>query len=223
MDRDSPRLAKTYTLADVARLAGTSPQNARRWFFGYSAPGHHMAPVFGPRDEGTPMLSFLDLIELMVVARYRSGPGRRIPLERLRRAHAFARETLAIDHPFASGKLWVEGAHVLHHFEEANPGPGKLALDVGGHYVLPLAVADARETLDFDSRDGLARRWYPLGREVPVVVEAGLGAGWPVILGSNVRTEVLCDRWKSGESMDDLADDFEIDRRTVEEVLRAAA
>ena len=72
------RIGNSYTVSRAARLAGTTPQNVRRWLYGYEAPGHKMKPVFGPQPDGPPAISFLQLAELIVVARYRqrSGAGR---------------------------------------------------------------------------------------------------------------------------------------------------
>jgi hypothetical protein len=106
-----------------------------------------MKPILGPRPdgEGTPVLSFLELAELIVVARYRKRSGHRIKLERLRAAHQFARERLGIEHPFASGRLLLEGGYIIHEFEAADPAAGaKIAIDIGGTFALPI---DFRDTL----------------------------------------------------------------------------
>jgi len=218
------RTGKTYTVTQAARRAGTTPQNVRRWLLGYEAPGHRMKPVFGrrPRDEGAPALSFLELAELIVVARFRQRSGRRISLDRLRAAHAFARERLQIPYPFASGRLKAEGGHIMHEFEEGHPGQGKIAIDVGGLYALPIDFSDTLDLFDFDEMDGLAVRFYPHGRETPVIVDPDHASGSPSIVGSNVRVEIIIGRWKAGESIAELEDDFEIPASTIEAVLRAA-
>ncbi len=143
------RIGKTYTLAQAARLASTTPQNVRRWLYGYEAPGHRMEPVFGSptANDGPPSVSFLQLAELIVVARYRRRGGRQIKLNRLRDAHRFARERLGIEWPFASEQFRFEGGHIIHEFESANPDGRRfrIAVDQEGGYVLPM---DFRDTLD---------------------------------------------------------------------------
>src|SRR5579883_141115 len=134
---DELLIGKAYTVAEAARLARTSPQNVRRWLHGYSAPGHQMEPVLGDPPERRAAISFLQLIEIAVVARYRimDGAGRRaVPLDRLRRAHAYARDRFATPYPFATLALRVEGGHVLHDFAREHPGPGTLALDMHGQF-----------------------------------------------------------------------------------------
>ena len=68
---DRFRSGKAYTVAQAARLADTSPATVRRWLKGYSAPRHHMEPVFGAKPEDINRLSFLELVELIVASRFR--------------------------------------------------------------------------------------------------------------------------------------------------------
>lgn len=216
--RSEPR----YTLAQAARLAGTSPQNARRWMLGYEGTGHRMRPVFGSdRPAGEPlMVSFLELCELAVVARFRSN-DERLPLDRLRRAHAWARQSLGLEYPFASDAMRVEGGHVLYEFTRREPGPGTMALDLAGQWLLPVSVAEVLERFDFDRT--YASRWFPAGRAVPLVIDPERGSGLPTIAGRNLRADFLAGRWRAGEDIASLAEDYDLDVATVEAALRAAA
>jgi uncharacterized protein (DUF433 family) len=220
------RIGKTYTLSQAARLAKTTPQNVRRWLYGYAAPGHRMEPVFGPQPdtEGRPIVSFFQLAELIVVARYRRRSGRQMKLDRLRAAHKFARERLDIEWPFASGRIQFEGGHIIHEFEESNPDSRRyrMAIDVGGIFVLPLDFTDSFDLFDFDASDTLATRFYPLGKATPVVVDPEHAAGLPTFIGTNVRVETVIDRWHAGQTIADLEDDFEIPAAVLEAVLQAA-
>ncbi len=212
-----------YTIRDASRLAGTSPQNVRRWLFGYQAPGHRMAPVFGKRDQETrPLLSFVELCEVAVVAAFRRAE-RPVTLERLRRAHAYARSTLASEHPFASERIRTEGGRVLYDFARHEPGPGTLVLDEGGQVILPWPVVEVLQRFEYDTDERVARRWFLFGRSIPVVVDPDHGSGLPTIAGRNVRTDFIAGRFKAGESVASLAEDYELDPSTVEAALRAAA
>ncbi len=215
---------KAYSVAQAARLAKTSPANVRNWLLGYQAPGHKMKPVFGPREKqpGQPLsLSFLELAELVVVARFRQGKGRTLPLWRLRAAHQFARERLGIEYPFASGRFKVEGGHVIHEFEESHPGPGRIAVDLNGMYVLPAEFDDALDLFDFgDGGEGLAVRWYPAGKDKPIVIDPQFASGQPSVAGRNVRAEALLSRWNANWSIDEIAEDFSLEPEVVEAAIK---
>ena len=226
---DPFRTGKAYSAAQAARLAGTTPATARRWLLGYEAPGHQMAPVFGVGratiEEGPLVVSFLDLVEIAVVARFRSAQSRRgqVTLERLRHAHRYAREQLGFPYPFATLSLSEFGGHILHQFDTLYPGPGILALDTGGQWALPGVVQDEMVRLDFGSADPFAIRWFPRGRSVPIVVDPHIAAGRPTILESGVTLETISRRWHGGESIEALAQDYDLVPRVVEEVLKYAA
>jgi uncharacterized protein (DUF433 family) len=221
---DPIRTGKSYTVSQAGRLAHTSPQNIRNWLVGRDSPGFEIAPVLAKTKEpGTPLaVSFLELAELIVVAKYRNGDGQKIPLNRLRSAHDFARQRLGIEYPFASGIFKLHGGHIIHEYEAAFPARGVIAIDVGGNYMLPIEMEQALELFDFDSTESaLAQRWYPAGKNVPVVIDPEYGAGWPVVAGRNVRASVLVQRWQDGWDYDELAEDFGLTPEVVAAAIRA--
>lgn len=228
-DPDDPfLLGKAYTTVQAAKLAGTTASTVRRWLLGYEQPGHQMAPVLGRQrwqtDTRPLIVSFLELIEIVVVARFRTGDSRRSPVKlgRLRRARDFAQHAFRLPYPFATLKLKEYGGHVLHEFQEADPGPGMLALDLGGQFVLPDLV---RHELDhnLDFKGLFAERWFPQGRRVPIVVDPHIAAGRPVIIHSGVTLDTLVQRWQAGETISGLARDYGLKRDLIEEVLKHAA
>jgi len=221
---DDPfRTGKAYTVGEAARLALTSPQNVRRWMVGYNAPGHKMEPVFGNKHSPGDLLtiSFLELAEIVIVAGFRK---QRVPLQRTRDAHEYARRTFGLAYPFASLNLRESGGHILHEFEQQQPGPGKLvSLDMQGQYVLPETVQLTVVNFDFSDTDRLASRWFPFGRHVPVVVDPHFGAGAPTVIGSRVTVDTLKRRWKAGETIKSMSSDLELEEEDVEHVLQRAA
>ena len=45
--------------------------------------------------------------------------------------------------------------------------------------------------IEFDTSTLLAARWWPLGRQVPVVLDPALRFGAPIVAGTGVRTSTL--------------------------------
>jgi hypothetical protein len=170
-----------------------------------------MAPVFGAErvPDDAPGVSFLQVIEVVVVAQFRRGK-RPVQLDRLRRAHAFARERFGITYPFASLNLREFGGHVLHEFDEADPHGPALALDIGGQWAIPGFVTNTLERVDFSEADRLAERWFPAGRDVPIVLDPRVGAGRLTVLGSGVTVDTIYGRFQAGESIQVLASDYDL-------------
>src|SRR4029453_19047580 len=108
-----------YRVSEAARYAETSAATVARWFRGYEAPGHRMAPGVG-RGDGLPpgggrVLSYLELIEVAFVADFRRLG---MALARLRQAHDYLRTTFEVAHPFAEVRFRSDGAHLLAPFGE---------------------------------------------------------------------------------------------------------
>jgi uncharacterized protein (DUF433 family) len=220
---DPFRQGKAYTVRQAAQLAGVPPATVRRWLEGYDETEHQTVPVFdkGRADDDTPVVSFLQLIEIVVVARFRRD-GRPIQLDRLRRAHGFVREQLQLPYPFASLSLREFGGVVLHEFDVTHPDGPTLAVDVGGRWAIPGLVTQALDQMDFSEADRLAERWFPAGRSAPIVLDPRVGGGRLTVLGSGVTVDTIHRRFLAGESIEYLADDYDLDETTIQEAIRYA-
>jgi uncharacterized protein (DUF433 family) len=179
-----------------------------------------MRPVFGSeakRKEDGAEVSFLQLAEIVVVSGFRH---RGVALERLRRAHAFAKRNFNLDYPFASIKLRTDGTHILHEFEVREPGGRLLSLDQRGQLALPGSVLEVLQSFDFE--DEWAARWYPAGKDVPIVVDPRYAAGRPAIPGRSVTVDTLYERWQAGQAIEFIAREFRLRKNDVEMVLQHA-
>lgn len=211
------RVKPAYTVSQAAHLATTTPATARRWLYGYDQPGHQMQPVFGPKDRTALVAatSFLELAELVVAVRFRR---RGLTLDRVRRAHRFAAERFGLRFPFATLRMRTDGRHVLHEYEEEEPGVRLLALDLSGQWALPNLVVESLDSFDFEG--AWAARWFPAGTRVPIVIDPRMGAGNPTVVGRGVTVRAVYMRWKAGQSIPFIASDYRLPRETIEEVLR---
>jgi uncharacterized protein (DUF433 family) len=52
------------------------------------------------------------------------------------------------------------------------------------------------------------------------VIDPRIAFGRPVLVGTGIPTAVVAERYKAGESVDDLAGDYGRDRLEIEEALR---
>ena len=218
-------IGSAYSIPETARLAKTTAATVRRWLVGYDAPGHHMEPVFGEihqGEAGTPLqVSFLQLVEIAIAVQFRRVDG--VSLERVRRAHSYARKVWLVPFPFATMKFKVSGGHLMHQFEETEPGSGHLAFDLDGQWALPEFVFDELNTVDFEATGEYASRWYPYGRQAHIVIDPHFVAGRPIIEGTRIPVRAVKERFDAGESIRYLARDYGLSISTVEEVIRLAA
>lgn len=211
------RTRPMYSVSRAAHLSGLRPYNIRRWLYGIDQQSQKMRPVFPDADRDKPNISFLQLVELVIAKHFRS---KRISLERIRRAHSFAKSAFDTDYPFAHLKLKTFGVNILVEFQEQEPGPNLLSLDPGGQWVLPGVVAEEIGKVEF--LNDLAVRWYPLGMTVPLVIDPRMAAGQPTIPNRGITAASVFKRWEAGQSIKFIADDFVLEPLTVENLVRYA-
>lgn len=222
---DRFRIGKSYTIRQAAVLAGVSPGTVRNWLYGTSPPnGYEMEAVFGGKErrkDEIARVSFLELTELVIAARYRKL---RIKLERIRSAHNYAKNEWELSHPFAHLNLTSIGGHILARFEAESPGEGHfVVLSSHEQYVLPDIIEGELNRFDYSDEDNFAERWYPHGRDVPIVVDPHYAGGKPTIAKRGVTVEIVHKRWKAGEGVAYIAQDFRLTRADVEAVLQHVA
>jgi uncharacterized protein (DUF433 family) len=184
-----------------------------------------MEPVFGQKAQdgaiGKLLVSFLELVEIMIASRFRNDD--RLKLDRIRRAHEYARKEWNVPFPFASLDFRAFGGHLMHQFEDDQPGPGHMAFDMHGQWALPGVVQEQLDTLVFEPDDKFASRWYPYGLNAGIVIDPHLAAGRPIVEGTRVPVSAIWERFEAGESIRALCLDYGLKSSTVEEVIRLAA
>lgn len=217
--RSDPRTGNVYSIWDAAKLAELPYSTALRWLQG----GIDYSPVFGAPRCLDGYTSFLELAELVVAAKFRKYGGK---TSKIRRAHRVARLAWPdLEYPFASLRLRQLGGEIIHAADEEDPEGPALALSMDNRqWVLPGMVKEAMDLFDFDeTSSGLARRWFPAGRNTPIVMDPRIAGGVITVEGTGVTLETLVRRVTAHEPIKFIAKDLGIPRRTIEEAIRHRA
>jgi len=193
-----------YSVAEAGRLVGLAPGRVRRWLRGYEYAYcdtvRGQPPVLRGRPVGSSYASFLDLVDLLFVKQFLD---RGVSLQKVRRALDEARELLGTDH-FARRTFFTDGGSIFLRLQEADGDwpDALLELMSGGQWVIAPVIRELARQIDFESPDGLAKRWYPLGRDRPVVLDPTVAYGAPSITGRGVKTTNIHDLFVAeGESL----------------------
>ena len=196
-----------YSAAEAGRLVGVAPGRVRRWLSGYEYTDgvsvRGLPPVLRGRAEMGSYSSFLDLVDLLFVKRFLDHG---VSLQKVRRALDEARAILGTPH-FARRTFFTDGATIFLRLQEeadkdGDKGAAILDLMSGGQWVIAPLIEQLAQQVDFDSAEGLASRWYPLGPEKPVVLDPKVSFGAPTIAGRGVKTLNVHDLFVAeGESL----------------------
>ena len=204
-----------YSYADVDRLAEVSRGTAKRWLKGYAYKTSEGEVVNRPpvttgvrRDEA---VSFIDLIEVVAIGSLKKLG---LTVAEIRKIVAECQQDLDSPRPLTSLKFKTDGRDIFVSMDSQLRGLRKHRNQQAWSEVLEPFL----EELDYT--DAYASRWWPLGKEKPIVVDPDYGFGLPVVSRSGVRTEIIFERAEAGDSVEQIADDFNLAVPDIEEALR---
>ena len=186
----------SYPVAEAGRLVGLTEGRVRRWLRGYEYrygdAVRGQPPVVQGGGTQSSYASFLDLVDLLFVKRFLDHG---VSLQRVRRALDEARRLLGTDH-FARQTFFTDGGAIFLRLQEGaagDRGDAILELMSGGQWVIAPVIRELAQQIEFGSPEGLAKRWYPLGRDRPVVLDPMVAYGAPSIAGRGVKTTNIHD------------------------------
>jgi uncharacterized protein (DUF433 family) len=216
-----------YARPEAARLLKVTPSRLRRWVRGYTYwyPSHgerregSQPPVVQPDlpiIKGTIALSFVELMELRVV---RALVSHGLSLQHVRRAAQLASHAFGTAHPFAARRVFTDGRSIFTTLAADVPELVELSRKGVKQLIAGGVLEPFLEEIDFDVDSSLAERWWPLGRQEPVVLDPRVAFGAPVIAGTRVRTATIAGMAHRA-SPDAIADIYQIDGRAVEAALK---
>jgi hypothetical protein len=225
-----------YTPGEAAALLHEKPATVRRWAFGYrrmrpTGPVRH-APLIKtdlPVLEGTPAISFVELIEMLYIRAFESaGASWGIIKEA---ANVAAREFAQHGHeqgrrhPFAMRHFFVDPEGLLYVvLNESDDSEAVVLLQGHGQQAFPQLIKPYLDQIDFGLND-VATRWWPLGKEGGVSVDPSFAFGAPVVEEAGIRAGTLCDVYDAefgqhGErTVEHVAWMYEVPPRSVETAL----
>jgi len=191
-----------YNREEAARFIGVNPTRLRRWVGGYTYHYHYRSnattrrrpPVVSadlPPIDDTVALSFLELMELRVVARLRNAG---VSLQEIRAAATVASEYFDTHYPFASQRVYTDGRRVFAATSgEQTPDLVELRRKRVAQVIAGGILEPFVSEMDFDEETRLSKRWWPLGKDVPVVLDPAIAFGAPTALGTRLQTVFIAE------------------------------
>jgi uncharacterized protein (DUF433 family) len=232
-----PRDLPAYPLLEVARYLRIPAGTLRAWVAGQYYWVREDRKVFQPLidppnggDSRPILLSFNNVVEAHVLDGLRRE--HQVSLQRVRAAVRTIR------------RLFPEGRHPLAEHDLLTSPTGLdvfldrytelIDLTRDGQVAMRRVLEAHLRRVDRDA-NGVAIRLYPFLRkrsperghgvtafEEPraIVMDPTISFGRPVIAGTGIPTSIVADRYYAGESMDELARDYDRPRQEIEEAIR---
>lgn len=218
----NPRDIPAYSIGDAARYLRIPAATIRSWTVGRKYPKASGEGVFSPLipiPELKPrLLSFTNLVEVHVLRAIRTDHN--VDLAKVRDALDFLEATLKMTRPLAHEEFQTDGIDL---FVERY---GQLInASQSGQTAMKHALKTHLSRIEPDDA-GLAIKLFPFTRSHEenspriVVIDPRIAFGRLVIEGTGVPTDLLAERYRAGDSIDELAEDYQCDRLTIEEAIR---
>lgn len=214
-----------YPTSEVARILDLPPATVNAWCFGqsYRSPdgaAKKFQAVIRPADAKRRLLSFANLCELHVLSTIRRQ--HHIPLPKIRESMRYVRSKLGANTPLLDQQFLTNGIDlfVKHASQLLNVSKqGQEALR--GDFELALARIERDQT-------GAPVRLFPFSRtsrtteDQPrtIVIDPRLAFGRPIITSAAIPTEIIVDRFRAGDSVSEMAKDYGVSEKEIEEALR---
>ena len=215
---DDFRELPAYTISEAAHYLSAPAATVRYWSLGQGG----YEPLIAVSKHSPALLSFLNLTELHVLAAIRRKHV--VAMPKIRKAIEYLVENVLDEsdrpHPLISCKLETDGLDLF--IEQY----GQLInISQGGQMAMRAIIIAALSRIERDLQ-GVPVKLYPFTRtameDAPamVVIDPRLSAGRPVIAGTGLATQIIAERCKAGESVSQLAEDYEREEAEIEEALR---
>lgn len=191
-----------YRVLEAARYARTTQQTIGNW----ERIRSNRRGVVSTRGEREG-LSYLQLIEVGVVAAMRKSG---VTLEKIREAREYLCSEFHADFPFARYRFKTDGKTLLMDYDQLVEADKEklLALNESGQLAWNQILSGLLREFEYDAEIGTVLRWRVDGYDSPVRLDPRIAFGAPHVNG--IATWVLRERWKSGESLADIAEDYDL-------------
>lgn len=224
-----PRLAPAYSVGEAAHYLRMPEETLRSWVAGRLYPvageSRRSRPLIHLDDPKKQHLSFLNLVEAHVLAAVRRRYGVKLP--KVRNALDYVRRQFRVEHPLINEAFQTDGLDL---FVERYGGLINASRD--GQQAMKEVIGVYLKRIDWDAK-GIPVRLYPFTRDTQaatpsvdprvVVMNPAVSFGRPVIAGTGIPVLSIYERYKAGDSVADLAQDFRLEISAIEEAIRCEA
>jgi len=216
-----------YTISEAARILDMRALTLETWVNGYEKHYPNRPPVTGApfitrlSTGSRRSIPFVGLAEAFVVCAFRSSGG---SLHKVRRALSVLEQDVGLDHALASRQLYLLGPDLLYDF--ANRTGDRSVMDLvqlhDGQRVFVPVVADYLKNVTYDDGGWASQLRLHQYRVADVRVDPHHTSGDPYFAKSGVRVEDVVSRFRAGDPIDLLAEDYDIPPEEVREAAERA-
>ena len=194
---DVSSIDPSYAMKDVQRMTGVSSTSIRRWLSGYPAGIQEVKARWINVNDKWPnplLVSFLELIEILVAGKLKAATGK--SFVGVRKYNTLLSSEWETPFPFAHRNMSKQ--------KDALPEPVVKTLD------------------QMEYENGFVSIWCPFGKDGALALNPQRAGGQPAVKGRRLRVVDITGHFLAGDSIELIADNFELDHLTIEAAVRFA-
>ncbi len=220
-----PREMPAYSISEVTHYLQIPPSTLRSWVKGRLYPTEAGEKFFAPlivlsetSTVGLPALSFINVVEAHVLDALRRE--HRVAMHKVREALSYIGQELPSKHPLADQKFETDGMHLFveKYGQLINvTQQGQLAM----RHILRMYLSRIeRDAAGVPVKLYLFTRTRTANEPKVIAMDSSLSFGRPVLAGTGITTAIIAERYKAGESIEDLARDYDLAPQAIQEAIR---
>jgi len=215
--RDAAEIPR-YDIPEAAAYLRVKPRTLATWVRGRKSAAGESPPLIIRPVPGDSRLSYSNLIEGYVIHVLRKQM--KLSLMEIRKGIEYVEKEFGIQRFLLSDQLRVRLGNLLVEEEGRYYNVGRS----GGQIEIPEAVEAYLKRIEY--RNGFPEGLYPVTRpghpEGPrrIVILPDVGFGKPVTERNHISAAVIASRFGAGESVSELAEDYELEAEDIEEAIR---
>jgi uncharacterized protein (DUF433 family) len=220
--KTDPRDIPSYSIKDATKYLRIPAGTISSWVKGRNYPtatGYNFfKPVIVTKDCKPKLISFTNLVEIHILRAIRQH--HKIQLDNVRKALDYIDEQFQVPHPLAREEFRTDGVDLFIERYGSLINASK-----AGQTDMKEAFNAHLQRIEPDDT-GLAIKLYPFTRSHEennpriVVIDPRIAFGRLVIADTGIPTSILAQRLKAGDSIEDLADDYDCDSMLIQEAIR---
>lgn len=217
-----PRESPAYGIPEAARYLRIPLTTLRSWVVGryYLAEGKKKfsKPIIDLADKAHYLLSFMNLVEAHVLDAIRRE--HHISLAKVRTALNYLNRRFPSKHPLADQNFETDGSNLF-----IQKYGQLINLSQEGQLAMRSMLEAHLRRIERDASGQAVKLYLFTRKHKPdepkvVVVDPYVSFGRPALVGTGIATAVIAERFEAGESIEELADDYGLQPRAIEEAIR---
>jgi uncharacterized protein (DUF433 family) len=214
--KDDPRVSRAiFTLRETAAYLGLSKSTVGRWTHADAGPS---LITRLPQRGHEATVPFIGFAEAYVLSSFRKAG---VPMQRIRPAVEVLTKEIGVEHALASERLYTDGVEVIFDYATQSDDMELVVLGTKQRQFAAI-VKDYLQRITYGGDGWASAVHLPTYANADVVVDPRVAFGLPLVVQGGARVEDLVDRFQAGDTLAELADDFDVPLDQLEDVIRVA-